>query len=106
MTASSLHPSIVLLVKFKSSLPREEAVRRYQERFPKYRKVPGLLQKYYLHDPKTDEWGGLYLWDSQASLDAFMTSDLRETIAETYQFIGAPRIETASVTDVLRPERP
>jgi hypothetical protein len=63
----------------------------------------GLLQKYYLHDPSSDEWGGLYLWDSQESLDQFMASDLRKSIAETYQFVGTPRIETPTVIDILRP---
>jgi hypothetical protein len=101
--ANTRHPQVLLIVRFKSSLTPEELERRYKERFPEYRALPGLIQKYYLHDASTDEWGGLYLWDSQDSLDEFMASDLRETIAETYQFVGSPRIETPAVVDVLRP---
>jgi hypothetical protein len=64
------------------------------------------LQKYYFHDSGADEWGGIYLWDSQASLDAFLASDLRKTIPEAYEFAEPPRIDVAPVVDALRPERP
>ena len=100
--AGSAHPAVLLIVRFKSSLSPDELERRYKERFPKFRALPGLLQKYYLRDASTGEWGGLYLWDSQASLDEFLASDLRKSIAETYEFTEAPRIETPTVIDVLR----
>ena len=99
----STHPAVLLIVRFKSSLSPEELEKRYKERLPAFRALPGLLQKYYLHDPSTEEWGGLYLWDSQASLDEFMASDLRKSIPETYQIAGTPRIETTTVIDILRP---
>ena len=101
----STHPEVLLVVTFKSSLPPDELEKRYQGRIPEYRKVPGLLQKYYLHDPSSGEWGGFYLWDSQASLDAFMTSDLRRSIPDVYQIVGTPRVDTHHVVEVLRPER-
>jgi heme-degrading monooxygenase HmoA len=97
------HPGVLLIVRFKTSLTPDELERRYKERIPDYRALPGLIQKYYLHDPSSDEWGGLYLWDSQESLDEFMESDLRKSIPETYQFVGAPRIETVNVIEPLRP---
>jgi heme-degrading monooxygenase HmoA len=100
---SSTHPEVLLIVKFKTSLTPDELQRRYKERLPQFRALPGLLQKYYLHDPSSDEWGGLYLWDSQESLDEFMESDLRKSIPETYQIVGTPRIETVTVIDTLRP---
>ena len=100
---SSNRPGVLLIVRFKSSLPPDELEKRYKERRPEFQALPGLLQKYYLHDPSSDEWGGLYLWDSQESLDEFMASDLRESIPETYQFVGKPRIETPTVIDTLRP---
>jgi hypothetical protein len=102
MTSSEL-PGVLWLVRFKSSLAPDEVERRYKERLPEYRAVPGLLQKYYLHDSSSGEWGGLYLWDSQESLDAYLASDLRRSIAETYQLVGTPRAEVVSVIDTLRP---
>lgn len=99
---SSTHPAVLLTVRFKTSLSPDELERRYKERLPEFRALPGLLQKYYLHDPSSDEWGGFYLWDSQASVDEYMKSDLRKSIPETYQIVGVPRIETATVIDILR----
>jgi hypothetical protein len=97
------HPGIMLIVRFKSSLTPGELERRYKERLPEFRALPGLIQKYYLYDPSSDEWGGLYLWDSQSSLDEYLASDLRKSIPDVYQIVGAPRIETSPVIDILRP---
>jgi len=99
---NNTHPGVLLIVRFKTSLTPEELERRYKERLPEFRALPGLLQKYYLHDPSSDEWGGLYLWDSQSSLDEYLASDLRKSIPETYQIVGEPRIETSNVIDILR----
>ena len=100
---SSTHPEVLLIVRFKSSLPPDELEKRYKKRLPEFRALPGLLQKYYLYDPASDEWGGFYLWDSQESLNEYMASDLRKSIPETYQIAGTPRIETTTVIDILRP---
>jgi heme-degrading monooxygenase HmoA len=99
----STHPQILFIVRFKSSLSPEELQRRYRDRLPAFRALPGLIQKYYLHDPATDEWGGLYLWDSQESLDEYLASDLRKSIPETYEIVGAPRVEAVHVIEPLRP---
>jgi hypothetical protein len=96
-------PGILLIVRFKSSLAPEELERRYKERLPEFRALPGLIQKYYLYDPSSEEWGGLYLWDSQSSLDEYLASDLRKSIPDVYQIVGAPRIETTTVIETLRP---
>ena len=99
------HPGVVLMVKFKSGLTYEEAEKRYKERLPEFQALPGLIQKYYLHNPETGEWAGMYLWDSQESLEAYLASELRGTIAETYEVVGEPRVDRMAVVDVLRPER-
>jgi heme-degrading monooxygenase HmoA len=100
---SDKHPAVLLIVRCKSSLAPDELERRYKARLPDFRALPGLLQKYYVHDPSTNELGGVYLWDSQKSLDEFMASDLRKSIPETYQIVGTPRFETITVFDILRP---
>jgi len=102
--ADRKHPGVLAIVRFKSKLPTDELVRRYKERMPAFRELPGLIQKYYVHDPATGEWGGFYMWDSQASLEAYMASDLRKSIPDVYQIDGAPRVETIPVVDVLRPD--
>lgn len=105
MANSSQHPGVLLIVRFKSALSVEELTKRYTERLPLFRNLPGLLQKYYIYDPVSQEWGGVYLWDSQDSLERYKASDLCKSIAEAYQVRGTLRIEVSGVVDVLRPER-
>lgn len=71
------HPGVLLVVKFGSSLPFDEVKKRYEARMAEFRALPGLLQKYYVHERSTGEIAGIYLWASQESLDAYLASDLR-----------------------------
>jgi heme-degrading monooxygenase HmoA len=93
---------VLLLVRFRSALAEEELVRRYQARLPEFRALPGLLQKYYVYDPSTKEWGGFYHWESREALQAYLASDLRRSIPGTYEIIGEPRVETLEVVHILR----
>ena len=93
---------IVTVVRFRSRLATDELKRRYTERMPQFRDVQGLLQKYYIYDESSSEWGGIYVWDSEASAKAYLESDLRKSIADVYEIDGTPRIEKLGVVDVLR----
>jgi len=93
---------VVTLVRFRSRLSGDEIKSRYPKRLPEFRAVPGLVQKYYVYDATSDEWGGLYLWDSEESVEAYVASDLRKTIPSFYEVEGLPRVETLKVFDVLR----
>lgn len=93
---------VVVIVKFRSSLPEAELRARYPKRMPAFRELPGLLQKYYMKEPKTGEWSGIYLWDSMASVQSYLQSDLKKSIPEAYGVVGEPRVEVFSVEDVLR----
>lgn len=96
-------PTIAFLVKFTSGLSPEELQRRYRERMPRFREVPGLVQKYYVRDEATGEWGGLYLFDAPESLEGYLASELRKTIAETYDVQGQPVVQRLAILDILRP---
>lgn len=96
-------PTIMLIVGgLKSELPRAELERRMHERMTLFRKVKGLVQKYYSFNESTGEWAGIYLWDSEASLAAYLESDLRKGIAAAYELSAPPRIERYPIVDVLR----
>lgn len=95
-------PRVVVVVKFRSALDAAEIRRRYPERMPRFRELPGLIQKYYLHDAASDEWCGIYVWDSEEAVQAYLESDLRKTIPEAYGVVGTPRVESFQVIDVLR----
>jgi heme-degrading monooxygenase HmoA len=96
---------IIRLVKFKSALSDAEVLKLYDERAPQYRKLPGLLQKYYIKDRQTGDHGAVYLWDSVDSMKEFERSELSRSIPETYKILGKPRIEILDVVYTLRPEK-
>lgn len=96
-------PKIMLIVRgLTSDLSPEELTKRYQERMPQFRAIPGLIQKYYAMDPNTNEMAGIYLWDSEESLAAYLESDLRKTIPEAYELTAPPTIERFDLVDTLR----
>ena len=71
-------------------------------RIDEFRALEGLQQKYYLVEPATQEYAGLYLWRSKEDFEAYRDSELRATIARAYQTEGEPRIEVFSVLRPLR----
>lgn len=97
-------PALVLLVRFKSSLTLDEVISVVDERAPEFRALAGLQQKYYLQDPATGEYAGLYMWDSPQSLQSYRDSELRASIAEAYEVDGEPRVEVYRVMKPLRTE--
>lgn len=70
-----------------------------------FRALEGLQQKYYLQDPETGEYAGLYLWRSPEDLNAFRQSELRASIGQAYQVVGEPRVEVYRLMMPLRDER-
>jgi hypothetical protein len=92
---------IIQIIRYTSGLSHDEVNRRFIERSDRYRNVPGLMQKYYVRFARTGEYGGIYVWDSQESLDAWRAGNLSGTLAETYQIEGEPARELAEVMLVL-----
>ncbi len=97
---------IIQLVRFDSRLSYDEVMERFENRSDRYRQVPGLLQKYYVHYPETDEYGGVYVWESTDALQQWKETNLSGTLAETYQVKDEPRREIVDVMLVLHADRP
>ncbi|MCL6296630.1 YdhR family protein [Jejuia spongiicola] len=93
---------ILQIIKLKSSLPEKELLIRAKERQPQFEAIPGLLQKYYVKTGQPDQYGGIYIWDSQESLNAYRESDLAKSIPEAYEIIEAPDIEIMDILFQLR----
>jgi len=93
---------ILQIIRLKSSLSEEELVEKAREREPQFKAIPGLLQKYYVKTGTSGEFGGIYVWDSKESLQAFRASDLAASIPKAYQTIDAPDIETLDILFKLR----
>ena len=93
---------VVQIVRFKSGLSDGEVVRMYETRAPRYRDLQGLIEKYYLRFPETNEHGAVYVWESKAALNEFRESELGRTISTAYQVQGRPQAEMAEVVMTLR----
>jgi heme-degrading monooxygenase HmoA len=95
---------IIQIVRYKSGLSHEEVAELFEVRESRYREVPGLIQKYYLHYGETREHGGVYVWDSLESLQKWRETNLAESLEETYKVERPPHQELADVMLVLRTE--
>ena len=91
----------LFLILFRSELPQEEVIRNFKERANKYREVRGLVQKYYLHDESSGEFGGMYLFDSKENLDAFRNSDLAKSIGAAQKTLESLTQKVFTVNHVL-----
>ena len=94
----------VLFVRVTSELSPEELDRRLVERRPRFREVPGLLQKIYGRDPSTGSVCGIYFFESHEALEAFRETELAKTIASAYEAVDVRR-EVYDVLYSLRPDR-
>jgi heme-degrading monooxygenase HmoA len=92
----------VHLVRFTSALSEERIQQLFEARAREYAAVPGLLQKYYLRY-QNGRHGGIYLWDSPQSMQAFRAGELSRSICDVYR-VQESTFDTADVVLVLRPE--
>jgi Putative mono-oxygenase ydhR len=76
---------VIHFVRIKTDLAQEEVRRIMEERAPRFREVPGLVQKYYGYEPDSGAFCGCYIFDSEESRQAFRQSELASTIPAAYQ---------------------
>lgn len=77
--------STILFVRIKSDLDFEELEHRAIERRPRFKEVPGLVQKFYGKDEATGEVCGIYFFQDQKALAAFRDSELAKSIPAAYE---------------------
>jgi Putative mono-oxygenase ydhR len=94
----------ILFVRIKSGLDAQEFERRLVERRPRFREVPGLVQKIYGRDHATGDVCGIYFFESMEELAAFRETELAQTIPSAYEAIDVRR-EVYEVLYPLRPDR-
>ncbi len=94
----------ILFVRIKSDLAPEELEKRLLERRPRFKEVPGLIQKFYGRDESTGDVCGIYFFKDQASLSAFRETELAKTIPTAYEAKEIRR-EAYEVIYPLYPDR-
>lgn len=77
----------ILFVRIKSDLAPDELERRAVERRPRFKEVPGLVQKYYGRDNATGDVCGIYFFKDKAALAAFRDTELAKTIPAAYEAV-------------------
>lgn len=76
---------IVAWVQFETGGENRDDLRAvFRETADKYRKVPGLIRKYYLVSEDGGSAGGCYLFESKAAAEQLFTPEWRETVAQRY----------------------
>jgi hypothetical protein len=75
----------ILFVRVKSDVETEELDRRMAERLPRFKEVPGLVQKVYGRSEETGDTCGIYFFESREALDAFRETELAKTIPTAYE---------------------
>ena len=94
----------ILFVRAKSQLDEETLAERLLERKPRFRKVPGLIQKIFGRDNATGEVCGIYFFESQEALMNYRETELAKTIPTAYE-VSEVRFEVYDVLYPLYPER-
>lgn len=89
----------ILFVRIKSRLDAEEFERRLVERRPRFRDVPGLVQKIYGREEASGDVCGIYFFENEEALAAFRETELARTIPAAYEAVDVRR----EVYDVLYP---
>ncbi|MBL8209126.1 MAG: YdhR family protein [Bryobacterales bacterium] len=47
-----------------------------------FEQMPGLVSKAWLSNPETNTYGGVYMWQDQASLDAYKAGPIFQSLPE------------------------
>lgn len=77
--------STMLFVRIKSDLDFEELERRAVERRPRFKEIPGLVQKFYGKDEATGDVCGIYFFTDKQALADFRDSELAKSIPAAYE---------------------
>jgi heme-degrading monooxygenase HmoA len=77
---------ITTLVQFKLPAPvtcdRARAI--FSEAAPQFRRVPGLIRKYFLLSEDGATAGGVYLWESREDAERFYTAEFERAIVHRF----------------------
>jgi hypothetical protein len=94
----------ILFVPVKPDLEPTELERRLLERRPRFKEVPGLVQKIYGRDESTGDVCGIYFFADREALSAFREAELAKTIPTAYEAKDIRR-EVYEVLYPLHPDR-
>ena len=77
-----------LVVTFKNDASQEQFIAATAEHAPLFAEVDGLLAKIWIADPESGTYGGIYFFLDRTALDAYLESNLFESILAEPSFEG------------------
>lgn len=92
----------ILSMRFKSNKSAEELNQLSEAGFDKFRPLEGLIQKYYINNEETGEVGGVYLWENEEALTAYLNGPIVSSLPERFELKGPLKIEIVDVKYTLR----
>ena len=79
----------LLIVNFQlNELSSEAYAAHCAQVAPVFADLPGLIAKYWLANPVTNTYGGVYLWQNQTAMERYRTSDLCRRMVDNPHFIN------------------
>jgi len=94
----------ILYVRIQSDLDPKELEKRALERRPRFKEVPGLVQKVYGRDKATGDWCGIYFFEDDKARAASRDSEMAKSIPTAYEATDVRR-EVYEVLYPLHPDR-
>ncbi len=89
----------VVLVSTPKGITKSQLVQEFRASIPTYRKIPGLLRKYFV-TADGDKFGGIYIWKDESSAQQWLNDSWHERIVKTY---GVPASIEWFDTPILLP---
>jgi heme-degrading monooxygenase HmoA len=90
--------TVVTRFQLPAGLTADQIRAAFEEAAPRFRNVPGLVRKQFLHSKDCRTAGGVYLWNDERAARAFMNERLAPRIREkfhvdpTIEFYDSPVI--------------
>ena len=76
----------LLIINFKADITPDEYEEIAVKDAPIFANISGLKHKYFLFNHETKIFGGCYLWEDKASLDAYKAGEIYKSIINNPDF--------------------
>ena len=76
----------ILIINFKADITPDEYEDIAVKDAPIFANISGLKHKYFLFNHETNIFGGSYLWEDKASLDAYKAGEIYKSIINNPDF--------------------
>lgn len=77
----------VAVVNFRlKNMTHDQFTAACDELAPTFAAIPGLIDKVWLSDPATNNYGGVYTWADREAFETFTRSDLAKVVVANQNF--------------------